>query len=55
MISDHNGPPLKPDKWKMDFLPPLGIEDNAKFSTAFILKVFVIVVSTRQYLYLLHG
>ena len=36
------------------FLPPLGIEDNVKLSTAFVLKISVLFLSTRQYLYLLH-
>ena len=28
---------LKHDKWKVHFLSPFGIEDNANFSTAFVL------------------
>ena len=33
------------------FLPPLGIKDNAKFSIAFVIKIFVMFFSIRQFLY----
>ena len=37
------------------FLPPLGTEDNIQFSIFFVLKIFTVFFSTRQYLYLLHS
>ena len=38
-ISFYQNGPLNLDKWKVRFLPPLGIEDNAKFSSSFVLKI----------------
>ena len=35
IISDRNGAILMLGKWKVHFLPPLGIENNAKFNIAF--------------------
>ena len=54
IISDQNGA-LRLDKWKVHFLPPLGIKDNAKFNTAFVLKISVTFFSLTQYLYLHHS
>ena len=48
-------PPLKQDKWKVYFLPPLGIEDNAKFRIYFVLRLSFVFYSARRYLYLLHS
>ena len=31
--------PLIVDKWKVDFLPPMGIEYNAKFSIYFVSEI----------------
>ena len=36
-------------------LPPLGSENNAKFSIAFVLKVIVVFFSLRRYFYLQHN
>ena len=38
--------PLKPSKWKVRFLLPLGTEDNSKFNISFILKISVVFFST---------
>ena len=35
----------------MHFLPPLGIENTAKFSIPFVLEMSVVFSSIRQYVY----
>ena len=37
--------PLNLGKWKSHFLPRLGITDNAKFSIAFVPKIFAVLFS----------
>ena len=45
----------KAREMKVAFLPPLGIQDNAKFSISLVLKMSAVSFFTRRYLCFLHS